>query len=175
MMTGMQEGTEQRFDLRDGQRPITFVGWMVANADSQSGTNPRWTELSLYRTITGRYVLEKIGRSDVFHSPGCKRKSGAFFESLDHALEADQDRAEDDAYVPCDICKPDFAQQPVYVERDISAVAVYAEPEQLVDALFRKDADNMRYLSRVSRELLDEAASRDEGIAGVMSSPADIT
>jgi hypothetical protein len=171
----MTEETAQRFDVRDGQRPVTFVGWMVADADSQGGGDPRWTELALYRTTSGKYVLEKIGRSDVFHSPRCRRKSkGVQVASLAEAEGAGEGPLEEQ-FVPCEQCRPGFADAPVYVERDISSIAVYADADTVVDSLFRKDADNMRYLSRVARELLDEAARSDEVIAAVVNSPADIT
>jgi hypothetical protein len=171
----MTEETAQRFDVRDGQRPVTFVGWMVADADSQGGGDPRWTELALYRTTSGKYVLEKIGRSDVFHSVRCKRRSkGIQVDSLEAALKG-EDVDPRDRYVQCEQCRPGYDEAPVYVERDISSIAVYADAQQAVDALFRKDGDNMRYLSRVARELLDEAAKADQDISTVMTSPADIT
>jgi hypothetical protein len=173
----MTEGTEQRFDVKDGQRPLTFVGWMIASADSQSGRDVRWTELTLYKTLTGRYVMEKIGRSDVFHADRCQRRSkGVRHDVLDDALpEEDSDLELESVFVPCPDCRPSYDESPVWVERDIAAVAVFESPEKLVQSLFRKDSDNMRFLSRVSRSLLEEAATRDEGIASVMSSPADVT
>ena len=171
----LTEETAQRFDVRDGQRPITFVGWMIADADSQGGHDPRWTELTLYKTVTGKYVLEKVGRSDVFHAPSCRRRSkGVQVDSLEDA-EGGGDEPVEERFVPCPDCRPSFDQEPVFVERDISSIAVYAEPEQMVDSLFRKDGDNMRYLSRVARELLDEAATSDEDVSRVVNSPADIT
>lgn len=173
---GMTEDTAQRFDVKDGQRPLTFEGWMIASADSQSGHDVRWTELTLYKTLTGKYVLEKMGRSDVFHADRCQRRSkGVKHESLELALDDDQDDPLESYFAPCPDCHPAYDESPVWIERDISAVAVSESPEKLVASLFRKDNDNMRFLSRVSRALLEEAAKHDGGIATVMSSPADIT
>lgn len=174
----MVTGSEERFNVKDGQRPLTFQGWKIADADSQSGSDVRWTELTLYKTLSGRYVLEKIGRSDVFHSDACKRRSkGVKFTSLDDALgdveESDLDVEE--IFVPCTECHPSFDDEPVWAERDISAVAVFESAEKLVQSLFRRDNDNMKFLSRVSRALLDEAALHDVDIKMVMSSPADVT
>lgn len=178
-MTETAEGPAQRFDVRDNQRLVTFLGWLLADADSQPGGAPRWTELALYRTVTGKYILEKIGRSDVFHAAACTRRSkGLRYETLTDALDEDERTDVVDlttVFVPCDQCRPDVTAAPVFVERDISAVALYNDPQSLVDALYRKDSDNTRYLSRVSRELLDQAASRDSEIARVMSTPVDVT
>lgn len=172
-------GSEQRFNLQDGQRPITFEGWKIAEADSQNGNDYRWTELTLYKTLTGRYVLEKVGRSDVFHSDACKRRSkGVKFEDLDAAVSEEDEATLDDLadlFVPCEECRPAWNTAPVWVERDISAVAVFDSPEKLVQSLFRRDNDNMKFLSRVSRGLLEQASLHDEGVKQVMSSPADVT
>lgn len=168
----------ERFNLKDGQRPITFMGWKLAEADSQSGTDIRWTELTLYKTLNGRYVLEKIGRSDVFHSDACKRRSkGVKFGSLDIAAEneLDDDVTLEEVYVPCEDCKPSFDDEPVWVERDISAVTLAESAEKLVESLFRKDNDNMKYLSRVSRALLEKATEADSDVKTVMSAQVDVT
>lgn len=172
----MTPGTEERFNVRDGQRPLTFQGWKIAEADSQSGEDVRWTELTLYKTLTGKYVLEKIGRSDVFHSDACTRRSkGVKYDDLESAVPEDDDTALEDIFVPCEDCKPSYDDAPVWAERDISAVAVFESPETLVTSLFRRNPDNMKFLSRVSRALLDEASRHDDGIEKVMSSPADVT
>lgn len=166
-------GSEQRFNVKDGQRPLTFMGWEIARADSQSGSDVRWTELTLYRTLNDRYVLEKIGRSDVFHADTCRRPSkGVRFEVLEDAVDEEEDL---DDFVPCVECKPNTDVSPVWVEQDISAVALFESPEKLVASLFRRENDNMKFLSRVSRTLLEEAAQQDEGIKKVMLSPADVT
>jgi len=171
----MVKGTEERFDVKDGQRPLTFMGWLVAEADSQSGHDVRWTELTLYKTLTGKYILEKIGRSDVFHKPDCRRKSkGVRHDSLLDATD-DHETALADQFVPCDDCHPTYDIEPAWVERDISAVARYEDASALVASLFRRDADNMPFLSRVARTLLDAAADRDDDIREVVSKPADVT
>lgn len=170
----MTADTSQRFELRDGQKPIYVEGWLIADADSQTGNDPRWTELTLYRTLTGKYVLEKIGRSDVFHSARCSRKSkGVMHEDLPDAADAKD--VDEDAFVQCRDCRPQRDETPVFVERDISAVAVYPSADGLVEALFRRDSDNMRYLSRVARALLETAAVNDDEIGRVVSAPATIT
>ena len=47
---------------RDGQRDLRFTGEKLADASNQwvaGKENNRWHELALYRTATGRYVLQE--------------------------------------------------------------------------------------------------------------------
>lgn len=176
------DGTEERFNVKDGQRNLTFMGWQIAAADSQSGSDVRWTELTLYKTLTGKYVLEKVGRSDVFHADNCPRKSkGVRFDSLEDATD-DVEEALEDLFVPCDQdggngphCHPSYDASPVWVERDISAATVLETAEQVVESLFRRESNSTRFLSRVSRALLEEAAKHDQEIHRVISVPSDVT
>lgn len=168
----------QRFNVRDGQRPITFVGWSLARADSQSGADVRWTELTLYTTLTGKYIVEKIGRSDVFHTVNCARGNKAkLFDSLADARPADADEADgvEDLFVPCDVCGPAHDVAPVLVERDIFSISIYETPKDAIESLHRRDGDTVRPLSRVARALLDEAERNDTGIASALRTPSDIT
>jgi hypothetical protein len=55
----MQE--TQTFTLtRDGQRDVRFEGWLLAEVDNETLRGERqwrWTELSLYKTKGGKFVL----------------------------------------------------------------------------------------------------------------------
>jgi hypothetical protein len=184
MTVGIElDGAEERFNVKDGQRNLTFMGWQVAAADSQSGQDVRWTELTLYKTLTGKYVLEKVGRSDVFHSNSCERKSkGVKFDSLEEAAEDNTEDPLEELFVPCNQdrgngphCNPSYDASPVWVERDISAATVLETAEQVVESLFRRESNNTRFLSRVSRALLEDAAKNDPDIKRVISVPNDVT
>ena len=49
---------------RDEEPDLTFEGEVIAEATSHTQhNNLRWTELTLYRTTTNRYVVERIGRT----------------------------------------------------------------------------------------------------------------
>ncbi len=49
---------------RDGDRPLRFVGEEIVSVSSQAEGKDRWTELVVYRTSTGKFVLHSIGCSD---------------------------------------------------------------------------------------------------------------
>lgn len=174
-------GTAQRFQMKDGQRPITFMGRELASADSQYGDEKRWTELTLYMTSGGKYVLEKVGRSDVFHSPLCRRKSkGKEYADLNAALDDiltddDEDCEPKDRFVPCEDCTPDYDVTPAWVEQDIPTVAVHESTDELMKSLYHRDVGTSRFLSRVARDLLEKAALVDSAIAEFMNKPTDVT
>jgi hypothetical protein len=180
----MTQAPEKRFTLRDGMQPVTFAGEQLATASSQVDDNPlpRWTELGIYRTVTGKYVLEKIGRSDVFHTGSCSKpgKGAMRFDSiLDALADVDADADENDLssyFVPCEVCHPSFeSEDPVVVEQDMHSVDAFESPERLLDALYYRKNGTVRSLSNLSRTLLDAAAKKDPGIARIRSKPTEIS
>lgn len=56
---------EQHVIERDSDMPLRFSGKAVATASSYEPGKSRWTELTLYRTTSGRYVLHEEGLTDV--------------------------------------------------------------------------------------------------------------
>ena len=51
---------------RDGEKDLRFTGELLADASSHehSGSNSnRWTEMTVYKTESGKYVVEIIGRT----------------------------------------------------------------------------------------------------------------
>lgn len=182
----IKRGLEQRFETKDGPRNITFVGWKLGEASSApTGDQPaRWTELRLFFTQGGQYVIEKVGCSDVFHNESCptepgKPRRGKRWNNLWDAIPADlQDEYADteDIFVPCEKCSPDFDDEPVWVEKDIYSTALYSTPQEVLEALYRPDTRNSsaKYLSRVARSLLDQAIERDEPLRAVLTAPVEV-
>ncbi len=46
-------------------RDLTFTGVKLADQTSHTPGKAQWTELRLYRTDTGRYVIQAVGRSEL--------------------------------------------------------------------------------------------------------------
>lgn len=173
-------GLEQRFQIKNGPSKLAFIGWELANADScTSGHESRWTELNLYRTTSGRYVLQRIGRSDVFHNERCTPNSKwTRYDYLELAMpdDVEPDDEIEVVFVQCDECRPEYTDQPVWVERDIYQASHFDTAEQLLEALYRPDTKNStKYLSRVARSLLEQAVQKDAEIRRVMTEPVDVT
>ena len=53
----------QRFAVQDRERTFTFTGTLVAHASSRGNHQPRWAEISIYKTEAGQYVVAGVGRS----------------------------------------------------------------------------------------------------------------
>lgn len=56
--------TEFRIN-RDNNAVLTFEGVVLATTSSRRAGQNRWTELTLYKTDSGKYVIESIGKSDL--------------------------------------------------------------------------------------------------------------
>ena len=56
---------EQHVIERDGDMPLRFSGTAVGTASSYEPGKDRWTELTLYRTTSEKYVLHEEGMTDV--------------------------------------------------------------------------------------------------------------
>lgn len=50
---------------RHGALDYVFKGELIASANSQDGYKPRWQTMNLYRTESGKYVLEDLGETSV--------------------------------------------------------------------------------------------------------------
>ncbi len=171
--------------LQDGMQPVTFTGQQLGFVTSQpEGDNlpDRWTELAIYKTVTNKYVLEKVGRSNRFHTTECTGpgKSALPYDSIFEALEdVDESASDDDLekfFVPCPDCKPSFdSLDPVIVEQDFHQVDRFENADQLLEALYQRKNGAVRRLSNLSRTLLDLAAKKDPAVALVRSKPTDIS
>lgn len=143
------------YQVRNGPQRFSFEGELLASASSRRG-DPRWTEMSLYRTVTGVYVLEKVGRSVVTHVPGCTDIIGSIPRF--QAAHPGDDPDEGYAYHDCVPEEYDFTK--LLVEEDRYWAMYSSNPADVVDALYRKK-DQARHLPRTSIELLEQASRAD--------------
>lgn len=139
---------------------LPFDGTKIASSSSR-GSNPRWVEFNLYKAYTGQYVVERIGKSMLFHSYDCElvaknRLSGVPCEDVPAN------------YVPCYDCRPSrMDPEGLYPERDRPDFQTCDKPKGVIKYLEQKDNDGLRYLTNVARELLAEASEEDDGIYNV--------
>lgn len=146
--------------VRDGSRLLTFEGKCLANISSQRD-QPRWSELRLYKTTGGSYVLEKVGRSVVVHVPGCKNILGPLPRFEDEHPGDDPDVG----YWYDDDCVGDtYDLTTLLVETDRHFVVIAEDPAQIVDALYRRKS-GARHLPQLSLQLLDQAMKHDDQLA----------
>lgn len=143
------------YQVRDGSRLLTFEGELLGSISSRRD-DPRWTEMAVYRTVGGSYVLEKVGRSVLTHMPGCPEIIG----NIPRFQAAHPGDDPDDGYV-YHHCVPDiydFTQ--LLVEEDRYWAVIAKDPANIVDALYRR-RQGTRHLPRIGIELLEQVSEAD--------------
>ena len=142
------------FQAKDGQRTLEFDGELLAESTSQKRGGTRWVEFKLYKTLKGSYILSRTGCSIIFHDAQCELvkqynlKPGPITRS----------------HIPCDYCYPDYTTPDLHPEKIRNWAQVMEKPTAVLEALYKYDSDGARYLTLVAQRLLEEAATRDEGI-----------
>lgn len=91
---------DQVMSVRDGSRLLRFHGQRLAFSSSERPGVQRWSELTLYQTATGEYLIQKVGRSTVAHSPECHYVTHRMPSWLDAREEGRVRRT------PCVECQP---------------------------------------------------------------------
>lgn len=148
----------QRFEVMNGGRTVVFDGDKLASSTSRSDDSLRWVEFALYRTAGGQYVFERIGQSVVFHGIGeCSvvKRNKLRFDVEDQQLE--------DWHVPCPECQP-FDDDDLIIEKPRPYALVSEDPDAIIDAAHKLDRNKNRYLTNVTRRLIEEAAQADARI-----------
>jgi hypothetical protein len=154
------------FRVRDGHtRTLEFEGNLLGEVSSRRGQGPRWTELRLYRTENGTYVLEKVGASVVVHAPGCPDMIGNLPRFQAEHPGADPS---DGSWWLCERCMASRSgtfvdMTRLLVETNRYWAIIAEDPSQIVDALYRRKA-GARSMPRMSLDLLDEAGATDHAI-----------
>lgn len=139
--------------VRDGSRLITFDGEKLGFSSSERDGVPRWTEMTVYLTDGGSYVLEKVGRSLVCHMPGCNE-----IDQLPRFQEQHPGDDPDNGYVFHEECVPetyDFTR--LLIEENRYWALVTKEPKEILEALERR-RDGIRTLPRIGMELLEQVS-----------------
>lgn len=149
------------FSIQNGKRILRFQGEKLAHSSSKGPNSTRWVEFTLYRTDSGKYVVERVGVSVVFHSVHCavlRRNSGT-----SDALPAE---TISDTLVPCPECLPLRDEEQYLVPENIRHRAqVCASAESVISSLKQSDANKTEYLTNVALRLLEDAAEADPLIA----------
>jgi hypothetical protein len=139
--------------VRDGNRLLTFNGKLLASISSRKPDKDRWTEMRVFQTTGGSYILEKVGASVRLHMPGCSE----IINDLPLFQQVHPGDDPDEGYSWCAVCSPPIGEEydfpSLLVEADRYWATVSDDPEVIIDALWRK-REGYRRLPRISQELL---------------------
>jgi hypothetical protein len=148
------------YDLPSGDHRVRFTGTILAQKSSKQGRDDlRWTEIEIYRTAAGNYIVHKVGRSVVVHKPDRDCTSGEpyNYRTFDAGVHA------------CPRCVPDLSQvvplaPRLFRETDRHTVHVSETARGAVESCYTQDGDRVAYLTFPARSALHEAAQQDSDI-----------
>ncbi|HEY9377230.1 MAG TPA: hypothetical protein VIQ02_09075 [Jiangellaceae bacterium] len=149
-----------KWSVQDGAtRKIEFDGQMLGEVSSRRSGAPRWTELRLYRSDSGIFVLEKVGRSVVLHAPDCREILPDANLPRFQTMHPGEDPA-DGSFWFCESCGRRAASDitSMLIEADRHWALVSETPEEIVDSLYRRKG-GAKSLPRMSIDLLEEASA----------------
>jgi hypothetical protein len=148
---------------RDGARLITFDGDLLAKVTSRRDSDAtRWTEMSLYRTDAGTYILEKVGRSVLTHVRECK-DSDINTSKLPRFQDVHPGSDPDYNFEYHDCVPDEYDFTRLLVEEDRYWSTIAEDPAMVVEALYRKKG-GVRNMPRISLDLLEAAGAIDQRI-----------
>ena len=151
--------------VRDGARSITFEGAQLAEVSSERSTSPRWTDMALYKTESGKYVLTKIGRTRVLHETGCPGIIGKLNLYMDEYPNTVPEEGNFDFHT----CVGEtYYIDEILVEQTRYWAYIADNARAVIDILHRNEG-GVRSLPRLSITLLEEAALHDSEISKAYS------
>lgn len=145
-------------DTKSG-RNYEFDGELLSSESTASPGRSRWSELHIYRTSGGQYILVKKGCSDVYHASRECGRGGRFY------TENPVDDFDFDSTQPCSKCRPDPKPDgKVFMENDLVTVVVSRSAAGIVDSAHLTDRDDVVFLTKIGMRVLEKAAKKDEAI-----------
>lgn len=149
-----------QYEVKDGARTLQFSGTMLGTSSSKRRDSTRWIQFALYKTDNGSYILSRVGVSLIFHTPSCPLVDKYGLQDMSIEL------VRPDA-IPCEECRPTLAAPLVYPEKFRYWVFRSEDPTAILNALYKTDENESRYLTRVAERLLEEASGRDPELDSV--------
>lgn len=151
----------KRYVVRNGVQELEFEGDLLSLASTERDDSVRWTEIKIYKTQGGNYVVQTLGVSVVYHAEGSKcTKKGKEMEGFKLPLDSE----------PCTRCNPDNSpghdDHTVFImERNLSSAKVVEDPKRIQEAMTSYDNGRKMYdLSPVAKEALNSAAAKDPAL-----------
>lgn len=147
------------YKIKDGVRTLEVRGELLARSTSEDRYKDRWIEFELFRTYENVYVVSRVGRSRIYHAQDCSSVSRNRLSAVDPTTLNDR------VYKGCGSCNPTFMDlDGVYPEVPRHHAQVSQTAEGVVAYLTQEDSNGSEYLTKVARNLLEEASKYDDDI-----------
>lgn len=104
------------YKVPDRLRRLEFTGRMIGKGSAQrEGGEPRWTDITIYVTEGGSYVVQREGISLVYHQENAACRGGGVVVPNREILEGS---------VPCDRCRPPGLQELDEIREKLKTIGV---------------------------------------------------
>lgn len=146
----------QSYSLPDKLDKWEFTGALIGEASTETPQAVRWTEIELYKTEGGHYVIHRIGRSVLYHrhDSACNTGVARRVDELDPEFD----------YQPCLRCCPrelDQLNDGDLVDEELDKHSVdVCEAEEVYDRLLLK-RDGTSFMSNPARRAMEMAIKID--------------
>jgi len=158
----MSDLKPQDYRLPDKYDHVEFTGTLIGESSTETPESTRWTEIRIYRTTGGKYVIYRIGRSVLFHRHDGVCNTGVARQVKD--LELD-----DEIAVPCSKCRPgelDDLEDTDVVDEELDKHAVtVCDADDVYRQLLLKRRDDTTFMSQPARRALEMAVLADPHLA----------
>lgn len=124
-----------KYTVVDQNRSIVFIGTLLGHASSAEANKNRWTEITIYLTDAGQYVVSGVGQTTV------KKGDWAWDKHVGRSMQASEDETPHSWSHVCDT------------------------PESVISVLHQTDRDGVRYMTRVVRTALEASIQNDRALA----------
>jgi hypothetical protein len=156
-----------QYEVPDPVENLEFAGRMIGKSSTRIGDDPRWTDITIYVTAGGQYIVQKEGVSLVYHRADASCRGGKVVTNP-QIIEGS---------APCRDCHPPSLAQldeirensgpegdPARYRREVtlSSGRVTDDPSKVVPLLFYQGR-----LTTVAAEAFQIAASNDKRLAEV--------
>uniref|UniRef100_A0AAU6R5K6 Uncharacterized protein n=1 Tax=Micrococcus phage Kurnik TaxID=3092208 RepID=A0AAU6R5K6_9CAUD len=140
------------------KRETRFEGDVLAHVSTNRPGRARWSELTIFKTVGGSYILVKAGKSILYHATrACDPRTGRYFVET---------RGDDrKSGIPCLKCGPGPYDEVVFEENDLVTVVVNRHARGLVESAHILDDDQELFLPRIAKSCLEMASDKDPDIA----------
>lgn len=129
--------------VRSGRLVISFLGRELGHSSSARPGAPRWSELTLYQTAKGEFMLEKVGRSTVAHRPDCQ----AVNHRMEHGDGTDRSA--------CILCQPDLTATDLRLEPQRYTVYQQSTLAGIIDVLVEGRDKPPALVTRLIEQAID--------------------
>jgi hypothetical protein len=85
------------YRVYDNDEPLEFTGVLLGEGSTETETSDRWTEVLIYKTEGGNYIINRVGRSVRYHRHDGPCNTGV----PTPAVQLDVDD-----HLPCPVCRP---------------------------------------------------------------------